>query len=54
VSIDPPDGLYAIERRDVVIDASRFQHGTGWAPVTSLDVGITKMVRRVVSGRQQV
>ena len=52
VSIDPPDDLYAIERRDAVIDSSRFQQGTGWAPVTSLDVGITKMVQRALTESQ--
>ena len=52
VSIDPSDDLYAIERRDAVIDANRFQLGTGWAPITSLEVGITKMVQRTISGSQ--
>jgi nucleoside-diphosphate-sugar epimerase len=52
VSIDPSEDLYAIERRDAVIDASGFQQGTGWAPVTSLEAGITKMVQRAISGSQ--
>lgn len=49
VSISPSNDLYAIEHRDAVIDASRFQLGTGWAPRTYLEEGITKMVQRAIS-----
>jgi UDP-glucose 4-epimerase len=50
VSIPPSKDLYAIERRDAVIDASRFQLVTGWTPKTFLEEGITIMVQRAISG----
>ena len=38
------DGLYPIERRDVVIDSGRFASLTGWSPTTTLEMGIRGMV----------
>jgi len=52
VSIQPPKDLYAIERRDAVIDANRFHLATGWEPGTFLEAGIIKMVQRAISGSQ--
>ena len=41
---EPMDGLYPIERRDVVIDSGRFASLTGWSPTTTLEMGIRGMV----------
>ena len=44
IPIVPSDGMYAIERRDVVIDAGRFTSLTGWKPEITLEMGIRAMV----------
>ena len=40
----PSHGMYAIERRDAVIDAGRFTSLTGWKPQITLEMGIQAMV----------
>jgi dTDP-4-keto-6-deoxyhexose 4-ketoreductase len=52
VPIEPPEGLYAIDRRDVAVDAGRFRSLTGWAPKFTLEMGIRALIQDLtVSGR---
>jgi len=51
IPISPPDGMYAIERRDAVIDAGRFTSLTGWEPKVTLEMGIRAMVNDLIVSR---
>jgi hypothetical protein len=42
--VEPIDGMYPIERRDVAIDSGRFASMTGWSATTTLEMGIRGMV----------
>jgi nucleoside-diphosphate-sugar epimerase len=44
IPVVPPAGMYAIERRDVVVDSGRFASLTGWSPGVTLNAGIREMV----------
>ena len=51
IPISPRDGMYAIERRDAVIDAGRFTSLTGWEPKVTLEMGIRAMVNDLIVSR---
>ena len=53
VGVAPPADLYAVERRNVTVDASRFQSRTGWTPTVALSQGIGRLVSemRAAAGR---
>lgn len=44
-----PDGFSALDRRNAVVDASRFSRATGWTAATSLPAGLEHMVTAMLN-----
>jgi UDP-glucose 4-epimerase len=42
--VAPPAELYVLERRNVIVDSSRFTNQTGWTPRVALSQGISGLV----------
>ena len=52
VPVVPSDGMYAIDRRDCIVDAGRFTALTDWRPEITLEMGIRLMVHDLkINGR---
>jgi nucleoside-diphosphate-sugar epimerase len=47
----PPADMFEIERRDAVVDSSRFRRRTGWQPKIPLAEGIKKTFSQVTRPR---
>lgn len=43
--VDPPPGLYPIERRSVVVDSVEFQDQAGWVPRVNFEEGVRELAR---------
>ena len=44
----PPEGMYDIERRNAIIDSTRFRNLIGWEPHISLEEGIQLTIHAVI------
>jgi UDP-glucose 4-epimerase len=49
--VDPPQDLYAIEMRDVVVDSSQFRADASWEPRIPFDTGIQMYVDDALNSR---